>query len=57
MSSNSWLRILATAPIVNALRGRDAEPVSEPAARSRPARAVFPSSLVVATATVSAPGS
>ena len=57
MSSNSWLRILATAPMVSALRGRDAEPLSEPAGRSRPARAVLPSSLVVATAIVSAPGS
>src|SRR5919202_4811802 len=47
MSSNSWLRIFATAPIVSALRGRDAWPRAALERRSAPA--ALPSSRVVAT--------
>src|SRR5919198_415727 len=48
MSSNSWLRILATAPIVSALRGRDGE--SPPEVRRSPClRRLAPSSVATAT--------
>src|SRR5215208_3012245 len=45
MSSNSWLRILATAPIVSALRGRDGESLGE-GRRSASLRPLAPSSAV-----------
>ena len=57
MSSNSWLRILATAPIVSAFLGREAEPPSDADRRPVPARPVSPSPACVAIAIVSAPGS
>src|SRR3954447_14293043 len=46
MSSNSWLRIFATAPIVSALRGRDGESLARRCSGSlRPL--VAPSSVAV----------
>src|SRR3954451_1075176 len=48
MSSNSWPRIFATAPIVSALRGREAEPSGE--RRSASACRLRPSPVVVAIA-------
>src|SRR5215218_2046470 len=45
MSSNSWLRIFATAPIVSALRGRDGESLARRCSASL--RPLAPSSVAV----------